>query len=108
LTSAGSQAAAREREINTDVRRHPNKVAWVETCTIADNGRLVPTAKKHAKGSAHGLAKLNEETVREARESFRSPIPGVRRSTAQLAAEYGVSPRTMSNALMGITWRHVI
>jgi hypothetical protein len=102
------KAADREREINTDVRRHPNKVAWVETCTIADNGRLVPTAKKHAKGSANGRAQLTEQTVREARERFRSTVPGAQRSTAQLAAEYGVSRQAMSNALMGITWRHVI
>lgn len=95
-------AAKREREINTDVKRHPNKVAWIETCKIAD-GRLVPIARKYKKGSANGNAHLTKETVSEARERFRGG-----ESTARLAIEYGVTRQAMSNALMGITWRHVI
>lgn len=53
-------------------------------------------------GEKHGLAKLTDIRVREARSLFRKGA-----SKAELARKYGVGHHTMHCALIGLTWRHV-
>ena len=53
-------------------------------------------------GTRHGLARLNDEIVRECR---RRAIAG--EPTGALAREFGVSASTMRCAVNGSTWRHV-
>lgn len=94
------KAAARVREINGNEAQFPNQVAWSEPRRV-DGGQLV-NAHRLTRGTANGNARLNEANVREARERKRAG-----ESTKRLAAEYGVSPQAMSNALVGRTWGHV-
>jgi DNA invertase Pin-like site-specific DNA recombinase len=54
------------------------------------------------KGSAHHLAVLTEEAVRDARRKFR-----LGNSPKELAEEYGVSSGAMRRALNGVTWKHL-
>lgn len=55
------------------------------------------------KGSAHHLAILSEDDVREARKEYRAG--GI--SAAELATRYGVSAGAMRRAINGITWQHL-
>jgi hypothetical protein len=96
------KARARCREINTDLAKHPNKVAWLESHKIVD-GKLTEIRGMARHGERNGAAKLTEQTVRDARQRHREG-----ESTAKLAAEYGVATRVMSRALYGITWGHVV
>lgn len=52
-------------------------------------------------GSAHGQAKLTEEVVRKMR--LRHPDATIK----SLADKYGVGRRTASDAIRGVTWKHV-
>lgn len=56
-------------------------------------------------GSKHHLAKLTEETVEDARIWYYDEPDPV--TVGQLADYYGVTLSTMSNALRGVTWKHV-
>jgi ribosome-binding protein aMBF1 (putative translation factor) len=65
-----------------------------------------PTLDERARGSRHGLAKLNEHQVAEIRARYRArESNGV--TQAQLAAEYNVCPALISNIVTGKHWKHV-
>lgn len=55
------------------------------------------------KGSAHHLAVLNDDLVREARKEYR--LGGV--SVQELATRYNVKTSALRRAVTGKTWRHV-
>lgn len=55
------------------------------------------------KGSAHHLAILTEDSVRDARKEYR--LGGI--SARELAERYGVSTGAMRRAINGITWTHL-
>ena len=57
---------------------------------------------RHTPGEANRHAKLTEAQVLEARRRY---LDGERQ--AALAAEYGVSARTLADAINGATWAHV-
>ena len=55
--------------------------------------------------SGQGLAKATEATVRE----MRRRAAGAGRSvTAELAAEYGLTPGSVRKIVRGATWKHVV
>jgi len=54
---------------------------------------------KHARGGAHGSAKLTERDVIDIRSG--------RLKNHELAALYGVSKRTIISVKTGLTWRHI-
>lgn len=54
-------------------------------------------------GSAHHLAILTEDDVRDARKEYRAG--GI--SAAELATRYGVSAGAMRRAISGATWKHL-
>lgn len=54
------------------------------------------------RGSAHHQAKLNEAAVREIRTRYAKGVTSQR----GLAAEHGVSQRTIVKIVNGIGWRH--
>jgi hypothetical protein len=56
----------------------------------------------HAHGEGHGLAKLSDAIVRDARIRFRDGA-----TVAALAKEHGVAPPVMHRAIRGQTWKHV-
>lgn len=56
------------------------------------------------KGSAHKLAKLTEEQVRDIRRRF---VPGKYGDSARAAREFGLSKTTVAQLLRGETWSHV-
>jgi len=56
------------------------------------------------RGSGHPNARLNDAQVRAIRACYR---PGTV-TQEQLAAEHGVSPRTIRLILSGRTWRHLL
>lgn len=57
------------------------------------------------KGSKHHLAKLTEEIVADARAWYYDEPDPI--TVPELAEHYHVSESTMSNALRGVTWKHV-
>lgn len=59
-------------------------------------------AEKHARGVQHGMAKLNDEKVYEARLRY---VAG--EMITELAKVYGVVAFAMRLALLGVTWAHV-
>jgi hypothetical protein len=67
--------------------------------TNADNSRDMVTKKRHQFGTAQWQAKLNDEAVREIRNSDES--------SAELERKFGVSRRTISMVRTNKTWRHV-
>lgn len=54
---------------------------------------------RRARGEGHGLAKLNDQKAKS--------IYSDTRSISQIAAEYGVSYKSVTNIKGRITWRHV-
>ena len=68
---------------------------------------------KVKRGTQLPQAKLNESTVRLARQEYENARQEIQRihreySIKGLAKKYGVSPTTMEKALSGATWSHVI
>lgn len=57
-----------------------------------------------ARGSSHGRAKLNEESVKVIRLKYESKTHDLR----DLSQEYGVSQVSISLAVRRCTWRHVL
>jgi transposase-like protein len=55
------------------------------------------------KGSAHHLAVLNDDLVREARKQYRQG--GV--TVAELAEQFSCKPSALRRAIHGITWKHL-
>jgi hypothetical protein len=55
------------------------------------------------RGSAHHLAVLTEDVVREARREYR--LGGI--SARELAERYGVTSGAMRRAINGVTWAHI-
>lgn len=55
------------------------------------------------KGSAHHLAVLTEDAVREARKEYRRG--GI--SARELSERYGVTPGALRRAIAGTTWTHI-
>ena len=56
-------------------------------------------------GSRHHLAKLTEVQVEDARVWYYDEPDPIK--VSELADYYGVTESTMSNALRGVTWKHV-
>lgn len=69
------------------------------TAMIGDRHWSVNHPEKRAKGSGHGLAKLNEQAIPHIRSSADSSV--------LLAQTYGVCKDTINNVRSGRTWRHV-
>jgi DNA invertase Pin-like site-specific DNA recombinase len=55
------------------------------------------------KGSNHGRAKLDEEKVQEIRELYKTGFY----KQKDLAIEFGVNQRTISNIITKTNWNHV-
>ena len=55
------------------------------------------------KGSNHGRAKLDEEKVQEIRELYKTGFY----KQKDLAIEFGVNQRTISNIITKTNWSHV-
>lgn len=70
--------------------------------SIADNNRDARSKGRHAFGARHGHAVLTDLTVREIRQAVAGGALFV-----DLAARYGVSAHSVSDAAKGRTWRHV-
>ena len=58
--------------------------------------------KRQSHGEIHGMAKLNEDQVREVRAAFGN---GERQYV--LADKYGVSDSTIANIVKRRQWRHI-
>jgi hypothetical protein len=82
--------------INNDV----SNLVW-DTRTANARDRIVHGTQ--ARGTLHGLAKLTEEIVAEARRLNKSGI-----GSDRLSVRYGVSRPTMWDAISGKTWTHVL
>lgn len=59
---------------------------------------------RQAKGSAHGIAKLCEETARKIRLEYEKGVRG--KGTYALAKKYGVNQSTVFRLVSGDTWAH--
>lgn len=68
---------------------------------MAAKGRARQSARR-AVGTSHGLAKLSDDVVREARSRFTAG-----ESIRGLARAFGVGRSTMGRVLHGQTWTHV-
>lgn len=66
-------------------------------------GRSTKGCRGPFRGTAHPRAKLNDSTVRAIREARREG-----RILTSIAAEYGVSKKTILNIVHGRIWRHVV
>jgi hypothetical protein len=62
--------------------------------------------ERNPQGSNHRNAKINEDQAREIKNAPRWGPGAV--SNADLAARYGISPRTVRGIRDGVTWRHVV
>jgi hypothetical protein len=65
------------------------------------------------KGSDNGMAKLNDDLVREIRtlladKSFVKGYKSVTKMYTEIAKSYNVSPWAIKNVAEGISWKHVI
>jgi hypothetical protein len=71
--------------------------------TQADNMADRQAKQRQPRGSAHGMSKLTESTVRLIRTHLAQGEP--RRS---IAARFGVSPSQISRIATGAQWQHVV
>jgi len=71
--------------------------------SLADNNADMRSKGRVAHGIGHGHAKLTDKEVKELRRLYRS---GMRQQA--LADSFGVSQATVSEAIRGKTWSHVI
>ncbi len=78
---------------------NPRHLRWDTHTENAEDARQHGTM---IVGEMHVLAKLTDERVREARR-----LHAIGTRSADLAARYGVSQRTLLKAIRGDTWRHV-
>ena len=69
------------------------------TAAIGSRHWSVLKPERRAKGSDHGLAKLNEKDIPRIRSDGRA--------AAVIAQEYGVHKSSIRNVLSGKTWRHI-
>lgn len=67
--------------------------------THADNVADRVERDRSAKGNNHGRSKLNDDIVKQIRQSTLSD--------RQLAMKYGVDRHAINNARRGLTWKHV-
>lgn len=74
-------------------------------CGECHQQKTTDAGERCNKGSQNKASKLTEEIVLEARQLWRGGAAGI--SIKALAAEYGVSPTTMSMALRRKTWKHI-
>lgn len=74
----------------------PNNLLWG---TPADNSKDMTDQERQARGVKQGLAKLNDQAVREIRACSETE--------ASMAKRYGVSPGTINSVKSGRTWSHV-
>jgi len=88
-----------------DGNKQNNHVDNLEWCTHSYNAKHAIETGLHKipKGSEMHNAKLNEDKVREARNTYAKGDIGVR----PLAKQYGVSRIAMKQALSGKTWKHI-
>ena len=80
-----------------------DKVAHGTRATGARNGSHTKPYRRPI-GSSHGMAKIDEATVKEIKSDLAS-MPN--RSGAVIAKKYGVSIHTVSLIRIGKIWRHV-
>lgn len=69
---------------------------------FGDANTLHREPHRAVRGSRHHNAKLDEKSVRRARESHRGGA-----SVVSLARKHGVANKTMRAAIRGATWAHV-
>lgn len=75
----------------------------LRTATRAENMADAIQRGRLRRGEQHPAARLTEADVRAARRERRAGTASI----GQMAARYGVSPRTIRDAVRGKTWRHV-
>lgn len=69
--------------------------------TVTQNNEDMKRKGRLAHGERHPDARLTEVIVRAIREDRRGE------SVASLAREYGVTPRAITAARLGLTWKHI-
>lgn len=87
----------------------------VAATTVKMTGRKKPGAllgRSLHKGEENGMAKLNDNTVREIRTMLadKNFVEGYRNATsmyAEIAKAYKVSPWAIKNVAENISWKHV-
>lgn len=94
-----------KKEVNhKDANKLNNSVDNLEWVTKLENMRHAENNKliKRNKGSQHYNSKLTEDLVREMRIKFKNGS-----TPYQMAKEYGVNDKTIRQACLDITWKHV-
>lgn len=75
--------------------------------TRAENSEDMVSKDRQCKGVDKPLAKLNDDAVRDIRRRYvRSNA--VRSNAKELANEYGVTPRIITDIIKGKRWKHVV
>lgn len=69
--------------------------------TPRDNTRDMLGKRREARGEGHGIARLNDDAVREIRANPEA-------SLGSLAARFGVSKSTIHAVRHGLRWTHVV
>jgi len=87
--------------LGTNADNTADMVAKGRSTTGMRNG-LVKHPERAARGSAHGSAKLNEDTVREIRAARAAG-----ESLSELSHHFEISPTTIIDVAKRKTWKHV-
>lgn len=99
----GAEKAERHHRDANPLNNEPGNIAWLcRKCHVAVDGRAARFAATRCPGESHGMAKLTDAIVRQARARF-----ALGESAAAIAREHGVDRHTMSRAIRGITWSHI-
>ena len=81
------------------------EITHLKLGTWAENSRYIfeTTGRNSARGTRHGMSKLDEDKVRQIR-NFREDGMIMK----DIAKEIGVSLATIADVLYGRTWKHVL
>jgi HNH endonuclease/NUMOD4 motif len=85
------------------VNNVPSNVFWGTPLENAQD-RIRHGTQAYVQGDNHGKAILTEEIVRQLRAMHRV----AKLNYKQLAPQLGISPNALSQAIRGLTWKHVI